>query len=66
METKEVKERILKLLKEKGELSTSKISAELNLNYYYAEKYLEEILNEKDSEIELNEKGKSKFWSFKK
>ena len=60
----DTKKRILDLLKKEEEISTSRISAELSLNYYYAEKYLNKLKDE--GKIELIEKGNSKFWRLKK
>ena len=59
----ETKKRILDLLKKDKEFSTSKISAELNINYYYIQKFLEEL--KKEEKVKLIEKGKSKFWRLK-
>ena len=64
MQIKEKQKKILEILKDEGEIATTKIAFLVSINYYQAEVFLEELLNE--GYIERIEKDSSTYWKLKK
>ena len=63
MELNEKQKKIIKILKEEGEVSTTKIAFLISVIYYQAEKYLEEL--EKEGIIIRIIKNNATYWRIK-
>lgn len=59
----QVKRKILAILLEEGELTTSKISRKTKIHFYRVRELLNELLEEK--KIEKDSKGRYTFWRYK-